>query len=234
MSVFKSRSGRIVLGVGVMAVGIGLLARHADAGAWIGRCVAVLREAGPGPFFAAMAVLPVFGFPLSPFTLAAGPVFGPRLGAGAVVTCAIAATVVNVALSYWVAARGLRPLMERLMRWLGHELPRLPSGTAWEAALLMRIVPGTPFFLQSYLLGLARVPFGVYMVVSTLVPAAYIAGTILAGDALMRGDKGALAAAGAVVLLAGAGLHRLRKKLLAARRARLAPEEGAADGERAL
>jgi len=142
------------------------------------------------------------------------------MGAGSVVVCAILATVVNVALSYWVAARGLRPLMERLMKWLGYDLPKMPEGTAWEAALLVRIVPGTPFFLQSYLLGLARVPFGIYMVVSSLVPAAYIIGTILAGDALMRGDKGALAAAGLVFALAAVGLHRLRKKLQAARRAR--------------
>ncbi|HTJ77813.1 MAG TPA: VTT domain-containing protein [Rariglobus sp.] len=217
---------RIILCAAVLVIGLGLVAWKMDLGAEITRCIGFLREAGPAPFFTAMAVLPVFGFPLSPFTFAAGPVFGPTMGAGAVVMCAILATVVNVALSYWVAARALRPLMERLMKWLGYELPRMPEGTAWEASLLVRIVPGTPFFLQSYLLGLAGVPFGIYMVVSSLVPAAYIVGTILAGDALMRRDPGALAAAGAVFVLAGAGLHRLRKKLQAARRARASAEQG--------
>jgi len=206
-------------------MGLGLLAWKVDVGTQVTRCIGVLRGAGPVPFFAAMAVLPVFGFPLSPFTFAAGPVFGPTMGAGPVVLCAILATVVNVALSYWMAARALRPLMERLMTWLGYELPKMPAGTAWEAALLVRIVPGTPFFLQSYLLGLARVPFGIYMVVSSLVPAAYIAGTILAGDALMRKDPGALAVAGVVFVLAAVGLHRLRKKLQAARRVRATAAE---------
>lgn len=218
----KGRLVRIILCAAVLAAGLGLLAWRVDVGGQVSRCVEALREAGPAPFFTAMAVLPVFGFPLAPFTFAAGPVFGPTMGAGTVVACAILATMVNVALSYWVAARALRPLAERLIKWSGHELPRMPEGTDWEVSLLVRIVPGTPFFLQSYLLGLARVPFGVYIVVSSLVPAAYIAGTILAGDALMRGDRGALAAAGVMLALAAVGLHRLRKKLQAARRARAA------------
>lgn len=224
MSAFKGRLVRIILCGAILAIGLGLLAWKVDVGVLVARCIGVLREAGPGAFFTAMAVLPVFGFPLSPFTFAAGPVFGPTMGAGPVVLCAILATVVNVALSYWVAARALRPLMERLMTWLGYELPQMPAGTAWEAALLVRIVPGTPFFLQSYLLGLARVPFGIYMVVSSLVPAAYIVGTILAGDALMRKDPGALAVGGVVFVLAAVGLHRLRRKLRTARRARAAAE----------
>ena len=222
MRVSQGRLVRIILCLVILAAGLGVLAWRVDVGGQITRFIEVLRHAGPGPFFIAMAVLPIFGFPLSPFTFAAGPVFGPTMGAGPVVACAILATMVNVALSYWVAARALRPLMERLMKWLGYSLPQMPAGTAWKAALLVRIVPGTPFFLQSYLLGLARVPFGVYMVVSTLVPTAYIVGTILAGDALMRGDKGALAVAGGVFLLAVVGLQRLRKKLQAARRARMA------------
>lgn len=68
--------------------------------------------------------------------------------------------------------------------------------SAWELALALRVVPGTPLFLQSYLLGLARVPFGMSLAVSTAVPAAYITGMVLAGDALERGDKSMLLAGG--------------------------------------
>jgi hypothetical protein len=57
-----------------------------------------LREAGPVAFFAAMALLPMAGFPMAPFILAAGPVFGPELGAGWVIACAVGAVAVNVAL----------------------------------------------------------------------------------------------------------------------------------------
>ncbi|MEY4087975.1 MAG: hypothetical protein RJB55_246, partial [Verrucomicrobiota bacterium] len=34
--------------------------------------------AGPGVFFGAMAVLPCFGVPMSPFALSAGPLFSAR------------------------------------------------------------------------------------------------------------------------------------------------------------
>ncbi len=109
MSVSQGRPVRIILWLAMLAAGLGVLAWRFDLGAQITRCIEVLRHAGPGPFFTAMAVLPIFGFPLSPFTFAAGPVFGPAMGAATVVACAILATVVNVALSYWVAARALRP-----------------------------------------------------------------------------------------------------------------------------
>ena len=172
-----------------------------------------LREAGPGVFFVAMALLPLAGFPLAPFTLAAGPVFGPRMGAPAVIVCAVAAVAVNVALSYWISAKALRPLMSRLLGRFGWKLPEAPVKSALELTLLLRVVPGTPFFVQSYLLGLARVPFGLYLAISVGVPTAYIAATILAGDALGRGDHGRLATAGALCAVAGAGLHYLRKRL---------------------
>lgn len=216
------------------AVAVGLAAAAAwvwgaQAREGIDFCVKTLGAAGPGPFFGAMAVAPMFGFPLSAFTLAAGPVFGPSLGAGTVVSCAALAIAVNVALSYWVAARALRPLTGRLLKWSGLALPELPEGAAWEVALLVRIVPGTPFFLQSYALGLARVPFGVYMAASTLVPAVYAAGTILAGAALMRRDPRMLAGAAVMLVAVSAALHILRKRLQTARRARRAANSAQVD-----
>jgi len=207
----------------LLLAGAALAIALAGAGAWMlwgeearsatGRVMEALREAGPGVFFAAMALLPLAGFPLAPFTLAAGPVFGPRMGAAAVIGCAVGAVAVNVALSYWISARALRPLMSRVLARFGWNLPEAPVKSALELTLLLRVVPGTPFFVQSYLLGLARVPFGLYMALSVGVPAAYIAATILAGDALGRGDHGRLATAGVLCAVAGAGLHFLRKRI---------------------
>jgi uncharacterized membrane protein YdjX (TVP38/TMEM64 family) len=185
-----------------------------------------LRETGPGLFFVAMALLPLAGFPLAPFTLAAGPVFGPRMGGPVVIVCAVSAVSVNVALSYWIAGRALRPVVARLLARFGWKLPEAPVKSALELTLLLRVVPGTPFFVQSYLLGLARVPFGLYMAVSVGVPAAYIAATILAGDALGRGDHGRLATAGVFCAVAGAGLHFLRKRLMKRLRERRAATVG--------
>lgn len=238
------RNKRAVLLAGVVLVSVGLVLGVFWNPGWgepiraaVGLVMGRLREAGPGVFFAGMALLPLFGFPLAPFTLAAGPVFGPQLGVGPVIACAVAAVAVNVTVSYWIAARALRPLVARLLGRFGWKLPEAPLRSALELTLLLRVVPGTPFFVQSYLLGMARVPFGLYLVISVGVPAAYIGATILAGDALGRGDRSSLAAAGVLCAVAGLGLHLLRKRLtrqLRERRARAkantGPSEGASAG----
>lgn len=181
-----------------------------------------LRSAGPVVFFGAMAVLPLFGFPLSPFTFAAGPVFGPQMGVVSVIMCAVGSVTINLALSYWISARALRPLMMRLMGWLGRTLPEITSGSAAKLTFFVRVIPGTPFFVQNYLLGLARVPFGLYLGISVAVSAAFIVATILAGDALVRGDKTMLMAAGAGCALVGLVMHLIRKKVMRVLRERRA------------
>lgn len=172
-----------------------------------------LREAGPEPFFLAMALLPAVGFPLAAFSVVAGPVFGPTLGVGTVVLCAIVATSVNVALSYWIATRALRPLIERVLRWLGYEIPEIRPRHAWPIILVVRTVPGPPFFLQSYLLAFARAPFGTYMAISTLVPACYLTATIILGDGLSRRDPWAMGAAALIFVAGGTVLHFIRTRL---------------------
>lgn len=200
----------------VLVLALILLSRHYGVRAQMERVVESIRAAGPVPFFVAMALLPAVGFPLSAFTLVAGPVFGPTMGIGLVILCAIGAMTFNVALAYWVAARGLRPTVSRLVLWLGYRLPdQIQPHAAWPAILILRIVPLTPFCVQSVLLGLARVPFGPYMLVSVIVPSAYAAAMITMGDALMRGDTWAIAAAGAMFVVVGVVLHVLRKRFQA-------------------
>jgi uncharacterized membrane protein YdjX (TVP38/TMEM64 family) len=219
MSERRINLGRWVVAGIVLVAALVAVATQLPIGAWAHQGVAFFRDAGPGPFFLAMALLPLVGVPLSPFTVIAGPVFGPTMGVSTVIACAITAVAIDVALAYWISAHALRPLATRLARRFGYTLPELPSGTAWEIALLVRIVPGPPFFVQSYLLGLARVPFGVYMVVSTLVPSLYLSSAILAGDAWMRRDWSGLGFAGALCVIAGVAIYRLRKRLMALRRA---------------
>ena len=81
-----SRRRRWLIGVvcllALLIAAGGVLGYRMDASFQVRRGIAFFREAGPWPFFIAMAVLPAVGFPLSPFALAAGPVFGPTLGVG--------------------------------------------------------------------------------------------------------------------------------------------------------
>jgi len=217
MDARKKRLVVILVALVLLGGVAGVLALQMDLGVQIKRCLEFVRAEGAGVFFAAMAVLPLFAFPLSPFIFSAGPVFAPTLGTGTVIACGVAAIMANVSLSYWFGAYALRPWMERLVIWLGYKLPQLPAGRDWEFTLVVRVVPGTPFFLQSYLLGLARVNFWIYLFVSTLVPTAYLVAAVVAGDALVQGDKSKLVIAGVLFAVVVFSLHLLRKRLAAKR-----------------
>jgi uncharacterized membrane protein YdjX (TVP38/TMEM64 family) len=212
---------------GILAMGLVLLLPMSELTGAVQDTVDSLREAGPAPFFLAMALLPAVGFPLAAFSVVAGPVFAPTMGVGTVVLCAIAATSANVALSYWIASRALRPVIEHLLRWLGYRLPNIPPRHVWPVILVVRVVPGPPFFLQSYLLAVAKAPFGTYMAISTLVPACYLTATIILGDALSRRDPWAMGGAAAIFVAGGTILHFIRKHL--AQRSPALPNEKVSD-----
>lgn len=195
----------------VLAGGLVGASHWAEIKAWVDEGVIRLRDAGPAVFFLGMALLPVVGFPLMPFTFAAGPVFGPTMGVGTVIACAVLAVAINVTLSYWLAARALRPLVARLADRYGYRLPAgMPSG-AWQITTIVRVAPVLSFSMQSYLLGLARVPFIPYLVMSTLVPAAYLTAIILGGDALWQGRVGLLLVAAGLLGFTGAVVHLLQR-----------------------
>jgi uncharacterized membrane protein YdjX (TVP38/TMEM64 family) len=171
-----------------------------------------LREAGPVVFFVAMALLPAVGFPLAAFTLSAGPVFAPTLGTGWVIVWSLMAVIANLLLTYWLAHRAFRPLVERVLAYFDFRLPENLAGSAWQLSLIVRLTPGPPFWVQSYLLGLVRIPLAPYLIVSTGVMAGYIVALVAGGGAIASGNgRLALAAAGLLGLTVAA-LQLLRKR----------------------
>ena len=77
----------------------------------------------------------------------------------------------------------------------------------------MRLAPGLPFWAQGYLLGLMRVPFVPYVVVSTLVPAGYLTAAIVFGDALMHGDRRVAFTALAAIVIISVAVFLIRRRL---------------------
>jgi len=205
----------IVVVLVVVALLVFWVDRSMGVGVLMQRVVLELRTLGPVVFFTAMAILPALGFPLLPFALAAGPVFSPILGTGGVVACAIAAVSLNVSLSYLLAATVFRPPVQWLVRRLGYQLPDPSQHNPWLITLLLRVVPGPPFWMQSYVLGLVRVRFRAYIVVSTVVPAGYLASAIIFGDAMVHGKAGAAFVAASLFVVIGTGFYFIRKKLAA-------------------
>lgn len=204
--------GKMAAGVVVLGAAAWLLLRGLDVHALIERGLATIRAAGPVAYFTAMALLPAVGVPATVFTLTAGSVFGPKLGMPLVVLLCIAAIMFNVVLTYFLARRALRPVLEKLMARFGYRLPQVAPEDMTDLAIIVRVTPGSPFPVQNYLLGLANVPFGKYFLVSFIVQAIYTPAFVLFGDALLHG-KGKLAMIAIGLLAAAAvGTHWVRKR----------------------
>lgn len=130
----KHRRRRLAL---IVAGGIGLLAA-AVAAAWvpserwgaareaIGAALDWVRALGAGWFFAAFAVLPAVGFPVSVFALSAGTLFGPTLGLPTVLALAGLSMAVSMSISYGLARYAVRPWVTRLLGYVGYRVPVVP------------------------------------------------------------------------------------------------------------
>ena len=203
---------KIVVVLLVVAVTGFLLLRGVNLREQLDHGMALVRSAGPTVFFLAMALTPLVGAPMMPFNLAAGPLFGEQLGMPLVLALSLTALTANMVITYALARRALRPLLERLIVRLGYKLPNMDAGDLTDLTILLRVTPGTPFFIQNYLLGLAGVPLGRYLLISCIVQWSYTTAFVLFGDALLHG-KGKMALFALSVLVVAVVLtHWLRKR----------------------
>ncbi len=203
-----------IVGV-VLAV---LVLRGVDVRGLIDRVFVVVREAGPWAYFGSMAVLPAFGFPISPYYLTAGEAFAPQMTMPGVLAAAMVANTVQFAFSFWLAHRALRPLVERLLARSNYRVPQVKPENETTVAVLTRVTPGPPLCLQSYLLGLSGVRFRTYMWVSVVVQGVMGSAFIVFGKTLMSGE-GKKALIGLMVLVFAIALVQLVRKHLAKRNA---------------
>jgi len=185
----------------------------AEAKALVVHGMAVIGNAGPWAFFTGMALLPAVGAPLLAFALPAGPAFSERLGLGGVLAAYGAAIAVNLILTYWIGRWALRPWITRLVARFGYQIPQFDHDEQLEITLLLRITPGPPFFVQSYLLGLGNVAFFTYLWVSWTIAMAYGVGFVVFGDAIIHGKAGAAATGVSVFIAAMIITHLVRKHL---------------------
>jgi len=171
----------------------------------IERGINLIREAGPWAFFGAMTVLPAIGAPVLAFTIPAGDAFAARMTLPGVIAAALAALAVNLALTYWLSRYALRPLVARLLQRYGYRVPRVTPGNALAIALLVRLTPGPPYSMQCYILGIAEVPFRLYMIVSWICILPWSIGAIVLGRGFLDGNF-KMAATGMGVLVAALAL----------------------------
>lgn len=144
--------------------------------------------AHPWWIFAALCLLPAVGFPMSPLLVVAGMSFVPLWGVGAALGITSVALLINLTLSYLVAAGPGAPLVATLFRKMGRELPVLDDREAWRVILAVRLAPGFPYVLQNFALGCLRCHFPLYLVISMLVSGSSCLIIMVGGGALLKGN----------------------------------------------
>src|SRR5690606_7474677 len=137
-----------VVAVVLVAAAVALLVGFDVRGA-IEQGMDVIRGAGPVTFFTAMALLPAVAVPASVFTFTAGPVFGECLGLPAVLAVSLGAFSIYLVLCYGLGRRALRPYLENGFARLGYRVPQGEEGDLTDLAIVVRVSPEIPFFVQN-------------------------------------------------------------------------------------
>ncbi len=153
-----------------------------------------MRELWYAPFvlIASYAVGCVFAIPASIFILAAGVIWGWKLG----VTYAMCGAMIGASAAYFAGQFLGEGLLDRFGR-AGAAVRNQVSRNGFVSMLVARLIPGPPFAVWNYAAGITRMNFGEYFLATLLgtLPAhivfAYCAdalfnGTMTEGDAVKR------------------------------------------------
>lgn len=178
--------------------------------AW--QAVEVFLMDRPWLLFVGLAVLPGLMVPMSALLVLAGTVWRDQ-PAFACAACLVASAV-NMAWTYWVAARPGRVLVERLLEATTIRIPELPLGNHLRMILILRLTPGVPLCIQNYALGFFRVPFRLYLPVSVGCNGLITIGMVLSTAGVAKGNLMPLLSGVALVGLGLVVVQGVRAKMV--------------------
>lgn len=172
----KRALGWLAAGVVLGVVAVVFLILHTDL-EWV-MITDVLHRLDPLAMLPLMAILPIFGFPISVVYLFAGLRFGPVWG-GVVVA---GVTAVHLVGTYVVGRSFLRKPLERYIERRHAKLPQVPDDEQAPVAVIGGLVPGLPYFVRNYILVLAGLRLRIFFWVCLPIYVARSYVTILLGD----------------------------------------------------
>jgi uncharacterized membrane protein YdjX (TVP38/TMEM64 family) len=194
-----NRRSAIKLGVlGLLVAGVVALyfspARTYLTKAHLRDLITWLRGLWYGPFvlIGLYAVGCVFALPASVFVIAAGVIWGWKLGA----LYAITGGMIGAVASYFVGGFLGEGLLEKFGS-AGRAVRRQVESAGFTSMLIVRLIPGPPFAVWNYAAGIARMRFRDYFwatligvipshIVFTYCADSLVNGTMTQGDALKR------------------------------------------------
>ncbi len=120
------------------------------------------RQVRPWLFIVLMLLLPLAGFPLTVFLLAAGIKFGVLEG------LAITAGVIGVHLviTYLLTHSLLRPYIWKLLARTRYDLPEISARHRLVFSLVFMAVPVLPYAVKNFSLALLNIPLHIYLPVA--------------------------------------------------------------------
>ncbi|MBT7651419.1 MAG: hypothetical protein HN553_10625 [Opitutae bacterium] len=136
--------------------------------------------------FVSLALLPGFVLPCAPLLLLVG-IWGAEYGIVKACIYSISALTVNLIWTYWFAYGPGNSLVNKVLQKFGHEIPKLPSKNLLEWGVILRLTPGVPFIFSNYILGLLKMPFGKYLLVSVPIISITDCGFIFASAGIFGG-----------------------------------------------
>jgi uncharacterized membrane protein YdjX (TVP38/TMEM64 family) len=147
---------------------------------------------GPIVLIALYAVGCIFAIPATAFVIAAGVIWGWKLGAA----YAVAGGLLGAIASYFVGRFLGEGLLEKFGA-AGRAVRRQVDSSGFTSMLILRLIPGPPFAVWNYVAGIARMRFRDYALATFLgiIPShlvftycadSLVNGTMTQGDALRR------------------------------------------------
>ncbi|MGE9291474.1 MAG: TVP38/TMEM64 family protein [Puniceicoccales bacterium] len=159
----------------------------------------VLAQVPSWAYCLIIAFLCALPIPSSPFFIAAGGAYDlPE---------AILATTIglvgNLIVSYFLASVPMRNTVDSLLKRREIRFPQPKDLAPWELIVIVRFMPALPMVIQSYILGLSKSPFFLYLTISWPIVSIGAVGLNLAGRGIFDQKLGLLILACGWVLSIG-------------------------------
>lgn len=181
--------------------------------------------AGPLVFVLLAGVLNCTFFPGPLLAGAAGLLFGTALGTPLAICSATLSAVLACVIARWVAGDAIEELAGARV----HKLAALVQRRPFLSVLYVRLLPGVPYALFNYAVGLTRVPLGIFALATAIGTAprtfAYVA---LGGSFGNFGSPVTIVAIAIIVGMAIGGLVAARLTLPGSGAARSSPDDRSA------
>ena len=116
----------------------------------------------PGLFILMMSLLPLAGFPITPFLILIGSKFGAYWAAG--ITALIFG--MHLIVSYLLAHSLFRPQIASFLAKSKYSLPEIHERRRLPFSIIFMAVPGLPYTIKNLTLATVNIPFRIYFPVA--------------------------------------------------------------------